>query len=263
MINNKLISIITASSNDLENLKRTYESLLASEYIDFEWNIIDNASEDNTFLWASQLNPDFKINCLSEKDSGIYDAWNKGLHNCKGDWIIFLGAGDLLHPGWLSEASEMLQSNYDIIYGDIEVLTSDGAKKLGEFNGQAWDSMMSALRICMCLPQSGCLHKAELFSNNKFDINFRIAGDWKFYLELKSVKGLYVERKVMCYFPIGGISSSLKGVRLAFREYKCLIKLGLAEFSFREMVKWRVKLLLSRNLKFYLFFQKKMWKIFT
>lgn len=263
MHENKLISIITASSNDLENLKITYESLLASEYKNFEWNIIDNASEDKTFIWISKLSQDFQVNCISEKDSGIYDAWNKGLHICNGDWIIFLGAGDLLHSNWLSVASKILEDQYDIVYGDIEVLTSNGGKKLGNFKGQAWDSMRSALRNCMCLPQSGSLHRAELFNKKKFDINFRIAGDWKFYLELKSAKGFYIEGKVMCYFPIGGISSSLNGVRLAFYEYKSLIKLGLAKFSFREMVKWRVKLLFAKNIKFYLYFQEKMWKFFT
>lgn len=258
-----LISIITASSNDIENLKKSYKSLRKLDFLNFEWIIVDNASSDGTFLWASQLKQKFNVLCISDFDDGIYDAWNKGLDISKGEWITFIGAGDLLDSSWFSNASLYFNEGFDLIYGDINILSIDGSRKIGAFKGQRWSDISLTLKKRMNLPHSGCLHRADFFATKKFNQTFKIAGDWEFYLLKNKIKGHYLKNTTMCDFPIGGISSSFKGVRLAFREYKCLIKLSLAEFSFREMVKWRVKLLLSRNLKFYLFFQEKMWKIFT
>jgi len=260
---NYLISIITASSNDIQNLKKTHKSLETLDFTNFEWIIVDNASSDGTFLWANQLKQKFDIRCISEIDNGIYDAWNKGLDVSKGEWITFVGAGDCLDSGWFSNASLYFDKGFNLIYGDIDILSVDGSRNIGIFKGQRWSEINLGIKTRMNLPHSACLHRKDLFGNQKFNQTFKIAGDWHFYLSNNRFLGRYLKNTLMCSFPLGGISSSSRGMDLAYYEYVHLIKLGLVKFDIRESIKWKIKLLLSKNLKFYLYFQEKMWKFFT
>jgi glycosyltransferase involved in cell wall biosynthesis len=260
---NFLISIITASSNDIRNLKKTYKSLKKLDYINFEWIIVDNASSDGTFLWANQLKQKFNIHCISEIDNGIYDAWNKALDISKGEWITFVGAGDFLDSSWFSNASSYFDKGFNLIYGDIDILSVDGSRKIGVFKGKPWSDINLSIKIRMNLPHSGCLHRKDLFENQKFNQTFKIAGDWHFYLTNNRIFAHYLKNTLMCSFPLGGISSSSRGLQLSYYEYVHLIKLGVVIFDIRESIKWKIKLLLSKKLKYYLYFQEKMWKFFT
>ena len=86
-----IFSIITVTRNNLPGLKRTHDSLKIQICHDFEWVVVDGASTDGT--------PDYLRTTgaiwVSEPDSGLYDAMNKGLGNAVGDYIVFMNAGDL------------------------------------------------------------------------------------------------------------------------------------------------------------------------
>lgn len=88
-------SIITAVRNDLSALKRTYASLTEQTNQNFEWIVIDAASNDGTAAWLSNLQcfPE-RMYWISEVDKGISDAWNKGIQKAKGKQILILNAGD-------------------------------------------------------------------------------------------------------------------------------------------------------------------------
>ena len=92
--NNPLISIVTATYNDCEGLRKTITSVLEQSYDNIEYIIIDGASTDNTKALLDEYRPRIAT-IISEPDKGISDAFNKGLGLCTGDWINFLGAGDV------------------------------------------------------------------------------------------------------------------------------------------------------------------------
>ncbi len=112
------ISIITISLNDVENLKRTLESVRAQSFTSFEHIVMDGFSNDGTQEFLKQLNyPQLKF--TSEKDSGLYNAMNKGILKCSGDYIVFLNAGDTFHTAdSLLEVSKFL-GQADFVYFDI------------------------------------------------------------------------------------------------------------------------------------------------
>lgn len=92
---NKTFSIVTIAKNALPELRRTFESLKNQTVKDFEWIVIDGASNDGTRDWLSNLKKqNFGLVWESEKDDGIADAWNKGIMRSAGEQVLILNAGD-------------------------------------------------------------------------------------------------------------------------------------------------------------------------
>lgn len=110
-------SVITVVLNDLEHLKITMENVKKQSYQDYEYIIIDGGSEDGTVEYLKDLSEkDDRIRYISEKDDGIYNAMNKGIALAEGQYILFLGAGDLLyHKDVFSDIVKY--DKYDVIYG--------------------------------------------------------------------------------------------------------------------------------------------------
>ena len=90
-----LVSIITVNFNNLEGLKRTYESVVSQTFTDYEWIVIDGGSTDGSREFIEQHQDRFAYWC-SEKDNGIYHAMNKGIRQAKGEYLNFMNTGDIL-----------------------------------------------------------------------------------------------------------------------------------------------------------------------
>ena len=90
-----LISIITVVLNDQDNIEKTILSVLNQKYKNIQYIVIDGDSKDGTNKIIKKYSD--KINIFkSEKDEGIYDAFNKGLDLATGDLIGFVNSGDTL-----------------------------------------------------------------------------------------------------------------------------------------------------------------------
>ncbi|MBP9970812.1 MAG: glycosyltransferase, partial [Paludibacteraceae bacterium] len=89
------ISIIIATYNASKTLNRCLDSIVSQKNSEVELIIIDGGSTDETLSVINSYSSDIDY-VLSEKDNGLYDAWNKGIKAAKGDWIMFLGADDQL-----------------------------------------------------------------------------------------------------------------------------------------------------------------------
>lgn len=90
-----LISIITVVYNGKNELEETIKSVIGQNYDNLEYIIIDGGSEDGTLDLIRRY--DEYINFwISEADSGVYDAMNKGIDFAFGNWLNFINAGDRL-----------------------------------------------------------------------------------------------------------------------------------------------------------------------
>lgn len=93
---NPLISIVTVTYNAVDCIEPTIVSIVNQTYNDVEYIIVDGGSTDGTLdIVEKYRNRISKV--ISESDSGIYDAMNKGLAMASGEWICFINAGDLLY----------------------------------------------------------------------------------------------------------------------------------------------------------------------
>ena len=115
----KKFSIITVVLNAKEDLIETIKSLREQNFKNFEYIIIDGGSTDGTIEIINK-NLDIINKWKSEKDSGIYDAMNKGIEICEGNYIGMLNAGDKYMPNALSIINGYLNNhNINFIFGSV------------------------------------------------------------------------------------------------------------------------------------------------
>ena len=114
------ISIITVVKNSSNTIEKTIKSVLAQEYKNLEYIIIDGGSTDGTLEIIKEYKKNISI-FLTEKDNGIWDAMNKGIKIAKGDIIGFLNSDDNYNPSTINIVNNYF-NNYDIdfLFGTVK-----------------------------------------------------------------------------------------------------------------------------------------------
>lgn len=115
---NKIFSIIIPTYNCSKLLVSTLNSVFLQDKSLFECIIVDGASNDSTINIIFRYKKEYpdNIKYISENDKGVYDAMNKGIALASGEYLYFIGAGDILYPNVLSNLKEQI-NNEDIICG--------------------------------------------------------------------------------------------------------------------------------------------------
>lgn len=203
MQNLPLISIITSSFNDVINLEKTIQNIALHTYPNLEYIVIDGGSSDGTkeLLMASKGVVNYWI---SEFDHGIYDAWNKGLAQAKGQYIAFLGAGDCYLPGGLEDLVTLALRNpqAEFIFGKVSVQSSNQKKRI---IGKPWS--WSLFRHYMCTTHVGALHSRKFFDHyGIFDPSYQIAGDYELLLRANRQLKTSFSTRVVAIMLAGGVS---------------------------------------------------------
>lgn len=125
-----LFSIITVCYNAEGTLERTLGSVASQSCRLYEHIVKDGASSDATMDIARRM-ADSRTVLISERDKGIYDAMNHALSIAKGDYVIFLNAGDKFHsPDTLQHmADAILDNDYPgIVYGQTDLVDDNGTR---------------------------------------------------------------------------------------------------------------------------------------
>ena len=116
-----LITIITVVYNNVSHLQKTLNSIYKQNYKNYELIVIDGGSKDGTLNIIKKNSS--KINFwISEKDKGIYDAFNKGLKLAKGDYVGFVNSDDILLPNALKILKDYIikYPEKDFIFGSVK-----------------------------------------------------------------------------------------------------------------------------------------------
>ena len=119
------ISIVTPCFNSAKTIRETLQSVASQDFRDWEHIVIDGASNDGTL----GILKDFShLQVVSEKDSGHYDAMNKGIARCTGDYIVILNADDCFRPSVLAQvaASQEKHPAWDGLFGDVIYVDANG-----------------------------------------------------------------------------------------------------------------------------------------
>ena len=115
-------TIVIPTFNSAQTLKRSLDSVLGQGFTQLEILVIDGVSTDNTLdIIRTCSLKDNRLQYISEQDSGIYDAMNKGIKRASGDWIYFLGSDDRLYDDSVLEKIHLVITggNYLLVYGYI------------------------------------------------------------------------------------------------------------------------------------------------
>ncbi len=216
----KLISIIIATYNAGATLDRCLKSIAYQKNSQCELLLIDGNSKDNTLeiINGYQESIDYFI---SEKDNGVYDAWNKGISIATGNWIMFIGADDILNPKALETYINFLENtfvdNIDFICARNAYINKSGRflKMLGE--PYSWHKY----RKYMCVAHVGSLHRSTLFTElGPYNLEFKICGDYELLMRKKNKLSTYFIDTEIAKMQEGGLSLSLKAIYETFRIRK-------------------------------------------
>lgn len=227
------ISIITSTFNAAADLPHTIRSIREQTFREFEWIVVDGNSTDGTQDLLRE-NDGLISRWISEPDQGIYDAWNKACKMARGEWLLFLGAGDeLAGPHTLAESLKNLDAtsaDTTIVYGRQTLLSSIERTVL-ETSGVPWAEMKDTWEIGRpALPPHGATFQRKiLFVNAQpFDLRFPIASDSHFLLRaIRQQVPVFIPMDVT-RAPMGGVSFRLDTARRVGREIAAINRdLGL------------------------------------
>lgn len=238
-----LFSIITITRNNLTGLRATAASVQAQDCRNFEWIIIDGDSTDGTGDYLRNL----PATIVSEPDHGIYDAMNKGIDRARGDYLLFLNAGDRLAAPETLARLEADMNGEDFIYGD-------------SFEGGRMKPARPHHKIALGMPthHQAMLYRRDKIGGLRYDSSYNVAADYKFTMVflIQSSTIRYCPYP-LCIFEQGGLSQThtrqgrieqfciREEIRLCSATKNVLIYLGqAAAMTLRRLsppLYWRIK----------------------
>ncbi|AOH47322.1 hypothetical protein BCS37_02185 [Selenomonas sp. oral taxon 920] len=245
------ITVITSVYNGEDTIKKTIESVLAQKVKPYEYLIVDGLSSDHTVEIAESYREAFEnrgiiYNIVSEKDSGIYDAFNKGVRLAKGEYIAFLNADDWYTPTALKTVQETYaKTPFDFAYGTIQYMGTKGAilkkkSRLDSFvSSRNWNHPSSFV-------------KKNLYLDAPFDLQFKAYADFDWFLKVRKrpIKiVIFPENEVIAHFQAGGTSINAdfsKMMQRASEKAYAYRRNGYSRIYFFEAYGWEfVKYLFS------------------
>jgi glycosyltransferase involved in cell wall biosynthesis len=209
------ISLITVSYNSEKTIRETFESVQGQkiEGFDLEYIHVDGLSSDTTMNISEEFD-DIITKRISEKDSGIYNAMNKGIHIATGDVIGFLNSDDTFSSNriLLSIAEEFFKrSDLDIVFGNINYINHQGQIKRKWRTGP-----LKSFTTGFHPPHPAFYAKSELFKHSGgFNEQLTIAADFELmlrFVEAIKTKSQYIDRFFVDMKLGGASNNSLRNI---------------------------------------------------
>lgn len=214
------LTIITVTLNARLFLPKTLESILIQSIKPLEHIFIDGGSNDGTLeLIEGYRNDNFKVKLISEKDSGIYHAMNKGLAIAKGEFVMFLNAGDYLADDKVLRSYYVLNHDLHQVYGSDVNYVNDNDQITREWRMKPYPGYFNR---GWHLAHPAFIAKTQLLRRlGGFNLEYKIASD--FDLMLRAIKAISTDEimilpKTTVHMLEGGFSNSGIGVVLKGNE---------------------------------------------
>ena len=167
-----MLSIITINKNHRVGLEKTINSLGSLAKRDYQWICIDSASIDGSVELAEQFMAQDDV-VITERDTGIYNAMNKGIAVAKGDYVLFLNSGDTLSPQVKSLDFMKAVTGHDLALFGFEIRNTQRKPRA---NGWRFWSMPTS--------HQAIVYSGDLLRQNPFDESYRFAADFEHYLRI-------------------------------------------------------------------------------
>lgn len=207
-----MLTIITINFNNIDGLSKTLNSINKQiSNFNYEHVIVDGASIDGSFdILKKYANNKKNVKWVSEPDTGIYNAMNKGIRMATNRYVAFLNSGDIFYNNdQINYIISILKINpaIDFLYGDLDII--DKNSKVD----RVWISG-SFSRIKLYLgwvpphPMT-TIRKSIIISNGCFDERFKISADYDLMLNILIRQDLnvhYINKKLV-KMKSGGISN--------------------------------------------------------
>lgn len=234
------LSIITINYNNAEGLRKTLASIASQTFCDFEHIIVDGGSTDGSVevireyeqSLASRLSPlASNLKWLSEPDSGIYNAMNKGIKMANGEYLLFLNSGDYLVDADTLKNVFADADDVDIIYGDRINVWKDGLER----NRDSFPDHITGYFLYRgMISHQASFIKSDLFVKyGLYREDLKYGADWEFFLRtflLYNCTYQHIYQNVVC-FDCLGISSVAENNKEMWDERKRVFAETLPAFA--------------------------------
>ncbi len=164
-------SIVVVTRNNAQGLERTLQNIRSLQYAQKETIVIDGASTDNTKDVVSNYE-DIITTFLSEKDSGIYNAMNKGIKYVTGDYVVFMNAGDIF-------ADEQVLTTVNTYDGDIIL----GSESYGGQLRTVKKEMTLYDLLSVGINHQAVYYRKDVLQKYGFDESYKLTADLKSVIE--------------------------------------------------------------------------------
>lgn len=205
------VSVITPVLNGIATIADCIASVKKQNYPNIEHIVIDACSTDGTVAYLELQ----QIKYLSEVDTGVYDAFNKGIKLATGDIIHLLNADDYYENDYVVSdvVAKMQAEQADLCHGYIAQIDDKGAfvKRVGK--ALAKKELLSKMRVAH---PSVFVRSNVYLEYGYFSPAFKVAGDHEFLLRIWDTIRISFIDKVCVNMRLGGISNSQ--VELSYRE---------------------------------------------
>lgn len=220
------ISIITVCYNSAATIRDTIESVLAQTHPNIEYIIVDGSSTDRTLAILAEYR-DSIAHVISEPDSGLYDAMNKGILAATGDIIGILNSDDFYENNEvISDIANCFRKNpqSDLVFGDIVFVNPEQLDTITRHyrskHFRAWK-----LRFGWMPPHPATFIRKQAYQAvGLYALDYKISADYEMFVRMLMVKRLQFTRldKVLVKMRAGGVSSA--GIRSNIRLNTEIVK---------------------------------------
>lgn len=216
-MSNPLFSVITVCYNAGKTIGSTVTSVKGQSFSGFEYIIVDGASKDATIdiIRNSRIHVD---KLISEPDSGIYDAMNKGIAAATGEYLIFLNAGDGFYSDDTLEiiANMIGENRPDVIYGDTAIVDGNGSFKSMRRLRPPRKLTANSFRLGMTVCHQAFIAKRDIAP--LYDLSYRFSSDfdWCLYI-LESASWCYNTDTILINYLDEGVTTRNHKASLAER----------------------------------------------
>ena len=211
-----MISIITINKNNAEGLKQTIKSVIDQTYRLVDFIVVDGDSTDGSKQVVDEFKGQLAV-ALSEPDTGIYNAMNKGIRMAKGDYLLFLNSGDkLLNNDVLTNIAPLLNTA-DIISGNIVIEDEKGITHRCLSQDEISWRYFSAMSL---YHQATFISKKTFDTYGLYDERFKLGGDYEFFIRIFFKYNASYKHipEFVSYFKSDGISNNSAYAELNKKE---------------------------------------------
>tara|TARA_B110000908_G_scaffold80909_1_gene96956 strand:- start:8805 stop:9587 length:783 start_codon:yes stop_codon:yes gene_type:complete len=227
---NPKISVLTVALNAADTILSCIDSVNLQDYANIEHILFDGRSDDNTL--NIMQNKSTRLNTVhSCNDSGLYDALNRGISLCSGDFIVVLHADDKFHSNSVvSEAVKFIVGNNfpDVVSGSVLHVTYLNVLD----NAYLYSSKyfkINKLRFGFLPAHNATFVKRHIYTKYAYNSEFISAGDYEWFLRVfndKQIKYLAIPL-IVSQQRLGGLSTmGLKSIIRTTKEMNYAIQLN-------------------------------------
>ena len=229
------ISIITISFNSAKTIEATLNSVLNQTYKNIQHIIIDGNSSDQSVQICKKFAHVSKI--ISEEDSGIYNAFNKGLEIANGDIVGFLNSDDTFYNNnSLKIIVDGFKKGIDAVHGNLKFYNHKN-KVIRNWISKPFEKGAFKKGWMPAHPTFYC--RKNIYNKyGNYNELFKIAGDFELmlrFIETKNIKTMFIDKNLV-KMKAGGISNSgfISKIRILKEEFFAfdLNKISLNKFSY-------------------------------